>query len=73
MKLSEANRGDKLKIVGFSGEKLAARLLSMGMEKGSAVTVIRAAGRHGGMIVEAADALVALRKETAEQVEVARE
>lgn len=46
------------------------RLLSMGISAGAKLKVIRSATKFSGVIVEAEDALVALRKEAAELIEV---
>lgn len=69
MKLSDIPAGTICTVASTGGD-LTPRLLSMGISAGAKLKVIRSATKFSGVIVEAEDALVALRKEAAELIEV---
>lgn len=55
MKLSEAKKGDRIKVVGcVYGRGLAAKLACLGVHVGDALTVVNAAPVNGPILIEVA-------------------
>ncbi len=73
MRLLDAKVGDVVRVVGFSGRKMSARLLQVGLYPGDRLRILREAPLGGPLLVEVAGREMALGRGVAAQIQVEAE